>query len=265
MIRLAGVAALVALLAAGATAAAQAPTKRPGTLTVGLNLPATGFAVGSVKGDEIVFARGFEVDLAKALKARLRLARVNFVNVADRSRFFAAGRKRFDLGLARLIVQAPERRVDTSDAVLPADLAVLLATGVPPIKAVADLRALTLCVTKSGLGPSVARKRIRPTSPVVAVVGDNRLLDALEERRCDAVLREAPLLAAALAARDRRAFGAVTGRIATGAVMVATLDRRSLLTPAVNRALAGLRRNGTIGRLARRWLAFDPARVRLLR
>ncbi len=254
-----------ALAFAGLAAAAQAPTKRAGTLTVGLNLPAPAFAVGAVKGDEVVFARGFEVDLARALKARLKLARVSFINIPNRSRFLASGSKRFDIGLARTIVRGRDRRVDFSGAVLTADLAVVLSEGTPRIKTLSELRALTICAVKGGIGPVAVRSQVRPAVPLVGVKGDDALLDALEEGRCDAAVREAPLLAAALVARGADAFGPVVGRIHTGAVMVATLERRSPLTPQVDAALARLRRDGTIGRLARRWLAFDPASLPRLR
>ena len=57
--------------APAALAADPPPTLQPGRLTVGLNMPSPGFQVGSVRGHGVVFARGFEIDLANALAARL--------------------------------------------------------------------------------------------------------------------------------------------------------------------------------------------------
>ena len=59
---------VAALAAAGAGGAAAPPTKQAGTLTVGLAMPSEGFQVGIVKGSEVVYAQGFEIDLARALR-----------------------------------------------------------------------------------------------------------------------------------------------------------------------------------------------------
>ena len=73
----------VALLALAAAAPAQAadplPTLVPDTLTVGLQMPTQGFQVGSVVGPDVVYARGLEVDLARALAQRMGLPNVRFV------------------------------------------------------------------------------------------------------------------------------------------------------------------------------------------
>ena len=68
-----------ALLAASASAAPP-ETKTPGILTVGLAMPSAGFQVGAVRGRDVVLAKGFEIDLARALAKRLQLTRVRFLN-----------------------------------------------------------------------------------------------------------------------------------------------------------------------------------------
>jgi hypothetical protein len=65
--------ALAAAATAGAAPQAE-PTKRPGILTVGVSLPSTGFQAGAVRGRAVVAARGLEIDLARSLAGRLRIA-----------------------------------------------------------------------------------------------------------------------------------------------------------------------------------------------
>ena len=71
---------ILALALIGSVDAAAPPTTRvPGVLTVGVNLPSEGFQVGAAKGSTVVFAQGLEIDLARALAAKLSLRRAVFV------------------------------------------------------------------------------------------------------------------------------------------------------------------------------------------
>lgn len=63
-------AALFAIPAASA-AHKSAPTLHPGKLVVGLNPPAVGFQVGTLRGNSVIKPSGFEIDLAKAIAAKL--------------------------------------------------------------------------------------------------------------------------------------------------------------------------------------------------
>ena len=114
---------LVALAAVSSAGAAQAPpTLAPGMLTVALSLPSPGFQAGAVRpGGAVVAARGFEIDLARSLAARLGLKRVRFVNEPSFPRLLAARpeavgrcpRRGDDHGCAaqdgRLLVALPSR------------------------------------------------------------------------------------------------------------------------------------------------------------
>src|SRR2546423_14693092 len=63
-------ASLVAIPAASARHAAP-PTLVPGQLTVGLDPPAVGFQVGTLRGNNVINPRGFEIDLAKAIALKM--------------------------------------------------------------------------------------------------------------------------------------------------------------------------------------------------
>src|SRR6516165_9526851 len=85
------IAALLALvLCAAAPAAAPIATVAPGELTVGVSLPSEGFEVGVAKGDQVIYAQGFDIDLARALAKQLGLARVAFVQ-SQFGRLFSSG------------------------------------------------------------------------------------------------------------------------------------------------------------------------------
>jgi ABC-type amino acid transport substrate-binding protein len=60
-------------------------------------------------------------------------------------------------------------------------------------------------------------------------------------------------------------FGPLAGVIRTNERYGVVIADGSPLTPAVNRALAALLRDGTVDRLAREWLSVDVAGLRVLR
>ena len=145
-------AALAVALTAVGTAGAQGPppTREPDVLTVGLSLASTGFQAGAVRGRTVVAARGLEIDLARALAARLGLRRVRFQNVRTFAQIYAPGRKRWDLALAQVTITAARRRnVDFSVPYMEASQGVLVSrslTSVP--RTLAELRSLRLCAVR---------------------------------------------------------------------------------------------------------------------
>lgn len=253
------------LLAADAASAA-APTRERGVLVVALSMPAPLFQVGAVQGRSVVYARGLEVELARALARRLGLRRVEFVQVGDPQRLLAPGPKRWDVALAQVVpTPVRERAVDLSEPYLRADQAVLLARGVPRPRALADLRKLQLCAVRGSRGADTAASRVRPRLKTLRAIDDQALLRLVRTGRCDAALREAPQLGQALARAGRGSFGPVVGRIETEAAFAVALQKGSPLTARVDGALRRLRAAGVLGRLAKTWLGLDPARLRVLR
>jgi L,D-transpeptidase catalytic domain len=84
---------LVAIVAAAGSAAAVQTQPPANTLTVALSMPTPGFQVGAVRGRDVVVARGLEIDLARAIAARMGIRRVRFVNEPVLLRLTAAGRR----------------------------------------------------------------------------------------------------------------------------------------------------------------------------
>jgi polar amino acid transport system substrate-binding protein len=258
--------ALAALVAMALPAsAAPPPTIAPGTLTVGLNLPSDGFQVGAVAGREVVAARGLEIDLARALARRLGLPAVHLVQEPRFSDILAPGPKAWDLALAQVtITDARRAAVDFSVPYLRADQGVLLSlqTTARPAS-IAELRPLRLCAQKGSTGADLVRTTIRPDEAPLLPASVTVLLRGLRSGRCQAVVFDAPGLAT-LREQVPSRYGPLAGIIRTGERYGAVLPKGSGLRGRVNRALAALRRDGTIAALQKRWLAADVSRLPVL-
>ena len=263
--RLLTAALVVTASAVPGSAAAQVPTKTPGQLVVGVSMPAAGFQIGAVRGREVLFAKGYEIDLANAIARELGVPSVRFVQEDRFSAFFEAGAKDYDLALSQItITDARDAVVDFSRPYLVADQAVLLRRGLTLAKRrFSALRKLRLCAERATTGAKRAR-RIRPER-AVRVFGDASRLEAeLYQRRCDAVIGDAARLGALRAQAPQR-VGQLAGRIRTGERYGAVLEPGSALRAPVDAALATLEEDGTLGRLAAAWLSTDVSRLRAFR
>jgi polar amino acid transport system substrate-binding protein len=245
--------------------AAPPPTQSPGVLVVGLNMPNLGFQVGAVRGTTVVFARGFEIDLAKALGRRLGVRTVTFYQEARFQRLISAGPKPWDLAIGEItITPARARAVDFSVPYLDADEGVLLRKGLAPAPtSLAGLRGLRLCSQLDTTSADTIATLIRPTTKPLLYGNSILLMQNLQTGRCDAVVYDAPILAT-LRAQVPFRYGPFAGVIATGEKYGITLPKGSLLTPLVNRALRQLIADGTVSALAKRWLTTDLSKLRVL-
>lgn len=263
---LAAVAAVAAALLVAPAASAQAPTRTPGELVVGLSMPAPGFQVGAVRGREVLFARGLEIDLARALAAELAIPRVRFVNDERFAALVAPGPKDWDLALAEITITAERsERFAFSRPYFRADQGVLLRRGlVLGSRTLAALRGLRLCAARGSTGATVLRREVRPRRKPRLLGSFSRLEADLYQRRCDAAIADAPRLGVLRAQAPDR-VGALAGRIATGERYGIAFERGSALRPLVDGALARLDQDGTLGRLARRWLTADVSGLPVLR
>lgn len=257
---------VLALALVGVAAGAEPPTIVPDVLTVGLNLPSAGFQAGAVLPDNTVVAeRGLEIDLARSLAARLGIRRVAFVNERSFSRLLAPGDKTWDVALAEVSITPGRRRnVDISAPYLRADQGVLMRKRLAAPKSLAALARLRICVQRGTTSVKVVRERVRPARPPFYFGSLELLFDALRVGRCDAVVLDAPILAAERAfAPDR--YGALAGRIRTNERYGVVLRKDSPLSGSVDAAVRALVANGTVSRLQKRWLMTDLRRLPVLR
>jgi len=255
---------LATLAIALPASAAPPPTKSPGELLVGLNLGEPGFQVGAVQGTKVVLARGFEIDLARLLARKLELERVRFVHEPAFRKLYAPGAKEWDIALAQVtITPTRAKAVSFSRPYLTADQGVLLAEGVAAPKRLGELRPLQLCAQRGTTSAATIAERVRPKRKPILFEKQEGLLDALYQRRCDAVVNDAPLLAAFRAAAPDR-YGQLIGRLGVDAGYGVVVEKGSPLTKRVSRALAELEREGKTPFLVKRWLDVDVSKLPVL-
>lgn len=255
-------AAVLGLAAAGA--AAPPRTVTPGTLTVGVALPSEGFQVGIVKGSQVVYAQGFEIDLARALALRMGLKTAVFLQ-SRFDRLYSAGAKPFDVAVAEISV-TPARKKTTafSTPYMSVDQGVLASQTLSPVpRTLAALKGLRVCALAKTTGADLARTRIAPTNPVALIGNVPTLMLNLQTGRCDVVVYDAPALGT-LKARAPDRYGPFVGVIRTGEQYGIAIPKGTGLVGPVNAALRSLLDDGSVEALARQWLTFDPAKARVL-
>jgi ABC-type amino acid transport substrate-binding protein len=262
----AAAATLSVLCAAPVAAAADARGEAapvPGELVVALGLADPVLQAGVVRGRDVILARGFEVELARALGRRLGHRTVRFVHVPTTTRLLASSAVAgWQLALAGLDSSAATHATaELSAPYLTTDVAVVARRGLPRPRGLDDLRRAQLCAVR-GSETAAAARAVRPRRSILLVPGVERLRQLLRAGACDAAL-----VAAAAAGRLAGPEGqAAVGRVERGSgIRVLVARGGGLQVRDVDRALAGLRRDGTLGRLARVWLGLDPARLRVLR
>jgi polar amino acid transport system substrate-binding protein len=263
--RLVVAAGVLALGVVGIGSAAAPPTLAPGSLTVGVAMPSEGFQVGIVKGSEVVYAQGFEIDLARALALRMGLKSTVFLQ-SRFDRLYSTGVKPFDLAIAEIsITPARRRTVAFTKPYMAVDQGVLASQTLTPVpKTIAALKALRVCVLAKTTGADLARAKIDPTKPVLTIGNVPTLMLNLQTGRCDVVVYDAPALGT-LKARAPDRYGPFVGVIKTGEQYGIAMPKGSPLLNPANRALTSLLDDGSVDALARQWLTFDPAKARVLR
>lgn len=258
------------VLAAGVRAddapVAAVPTPAPRSLVVALGLADPVLQAGVVRGRDVILARGFEVELARVLARRLGGKVERFVYVSPPARLLAgSGAAGWQLALAGIEPsQGAGAAAELSVPYLTTDVAVVARRGLTPPRRLADLRHALLCAVRGG-DAARAFAPVHATRPLLLVAGAERLRTILRTGGCDAALVPGAE-AGRFVAGHRRVLGPVVGRIASGKGLVAVVPRGAGLdVEAVDRELQRLRRDGTLGRLARTWLGLDPAGLRVLR
>ena len=267
----AAIVAAVVLVALGSPPEGRAGPKEtagpaaPSELVIALSLGDPVMQGGVVRDGRIVLARGFEVEVARALARRLRAPKIRFVDVRPSSRLVSASAPGFAIAIASVRGNAPSPAVTLSIPYLATDQAVVPRRGLPALRTLADLRSQRLCATRGSDGAQALTDTVRPRSAPMLVASRERLLQLVQTGLCDAALVDGVAVGGLLAGRAGR-FGDVVARVEHGPGLVVAVSRAGGVPVAdVDRALRRLRADGTLHRLARAWLRIDPARLRALR
>jgi ABC-type amino acid transport substrate-binding protein len=258
------------VLTAGVARAADPPatapvTSPPGAFVVALGLQSPLLQAGVVRGRDVILARGFEVELARTLARRLGGRVGRFVYVPSQARLLASSAGGWQLALGGIDpARGKPAGADLSLPYLTTDVAVVTRRGLLRPRRLADLRPSALCAVRGSDGARAA-VALGPRQRPVLVDGDERLRTLIRTGACDAALVPA-VEAGRFVAGQRGSLGPVVGRIRSGEGLVVAVPRGGGVDiAAVDRELARLRRDGTLGRLAWTWLGLDPASLPVLR
>jgi len=238
------------------------PTLKPDTLIIGMTPPAPGFEVGTFKGTTVNNPKGMEVDLGKALAKKLGLKKIQWYYLSSFAKSYAAGPKPYDIYFGQMTI-TPERakNIDFSVPYIEADQGVLVHKGLSPLpKSIADLRKLRLCAASGTTGATYIKVHVKPTKPVLNPSQTSVMFQQLKSNQCDAVVYDIPIIGSQAASEPGK-YGPIVGRIVTNEKYGIAFEKGSKLRPFVNTALKALLKDGSVGKMQKKWLSADFAKL----
>jgi polar amino acid transport system substrate-binding protein len=261
-------AALAVCAATAVTASAQTqavPTKTPGKLVVGFDLPAPGFWNGQASGSTIKHPTGFEHSLAVEIAKQLGISNVQFLR-APFATILLAGPKKYDFALEETTITAQRAKVVSFSApYFNANQGVLISKGTPRPKSLADLKKLQTCAQTPTTGLAYLQHKLRPTKkPLAYSASTTAAFDAVEAGTCQALVLDVPIVESQMLKKPH-AYGGVVGQIDTHEGYGAVMQKNSPIKPFVSRAIIKLQKNGTIGKLTQRWFKYNPDKIPVLK
>ena len=276
LLPLLGVAALVSVLAAcgGGSKApttttsskAAVPTKTPGKLVVGFDVPAAAFWNGQLSGTTLKNPSGFEYGLALDVAKQLGIGANNVTfQRAPFATILLAGNKPYDFAMEETTI-TPQRAkvIGFSSSYFDANQGVLIAKGVKKPTSIADLKSLQTCAQASTTGLDWIQHKLRPAkTPLVYSASSSAAFNAVQSGACQALILDVPIIEAQNQ-KQPGAYGGVVGQIDTREGYGAVFAKNSPLIPDVSNAIKTLLQNGTISSLTKRWFGYDPAKVPVL-
>ncbi|MEZ5139274.1 MAG: ABC transporter substrate-binding protein [Acidimicrobiales bacterium] len=205
---------------------------------------------------------GFEAGLAEAIADELGVEEVEVVQVpfAD---LVAGDLGGADIAISTITPTAERDRVlDFTSPYLDAPPGVLVRPGTE-VRDAQDLRALRWAVVGASTLTDVVTERIRPDEAPLEVDDRTEQLRALRGDEADAVLLDLPV-AQGLAASAPTLYE-VAGQLSRGETLAVALPDGSPNLEIVDSAVRALRADGTIDRLADRWLGSSGDEIPLIR
>jgi polar amino acid transport system substrate-binding protein len=241
---------------------ATAPVKTSGQLTVGLSLPSPGFQTGTVRGTNVNNPKGMEVEMGQMIAKKLGIATVKFYNVSNFSNIYSSAPKPYDFALAEVtITPARAKAVAFSTPYYNANQGVLIRKGLNPVpKSIADLKNLVLCAQTGTTGADYIKNKIRPAKAALFPSTTTIMYQQVQSGRCDASVYDAPILGGQRATKPT-AYGPIVGQITTGEQYGIVFEKGSKLLPQVNAILKGWKADGTISKLAKKYLTTDVSKL----
>ena len=257
---------LAAALAASATASARTakvPTKTPGVLTVAFGDSAVGFASYTLRGNTVVSPRGYEVDIAKAVAAKLGL-KTKWI-YTPWTGLFAPGTKKFDVSFQEATITAQRKKTVTfSSSYLDANQGVLLSKSAKAPKSVADLKKMKTCAQTGTTGLDWINTHLHPTTKPQVYQTTAAAFTAVQIGKCEALILDVPIVLLQKKSKPS-AYGEVGAQIVTNEKYGAVFQKGSPLASKFDKVLAQLKANGTIKKLQQKWFRIDTSSIPVLK
>jgi polar amino acid transport system substrate-binding protein len=250
-----GIAALAMTASAGAKPLAV-PTKHAGKLIVGFDVPAPGFWNGRATGTTIKNPSGFEYALSQAIAKKLGISNVQYLR-APFGGLFSPAPKKYDFAFEEVTITAQRAKVVSfSTPYFDANQGVLIRKGLTKPTSIAALKTLQLCAQSTTTGLAYIQHKLRPAKkPLVYSPSSTAAFDAVEARKCDALILDVPIVVSQ-SNKKRGAYGGVVGQIVTHESYGAVMDKGSKLKPSLDKAIRAVKADGTLDRLQKKWLPF---------
>jgi polar amino acid transport system substrate-binding protein len=256
-------AALIAVPAAAAHNSSSAPTLQAGKLIVAFGDPAPGFAEGTVRGNKITHPKGYEVDLAKAIAAKLKLTPVWMYS--PWTSLFTPGTKHFDISFQEATITAQRKRtIAFTTPYMNANQGVLLSKKAPVPHSLSDLRKLQTCAQNDTTGLDYITTTLKPSKRPYTFPTTTAAYQAVSIGKCQAFILDVPLVLLQKKQTPTR-FGPVAGQIVTHEQYGAVLQKTSKLTPIVDSVIKKLTKNGTVAKLQKKWFNVNFAKIQVLK
>jgi polar amino acid transport system substrate-binding protein len=265
---LAAVGALTTVDHAAARTAASCPTVSPGELTIGTDNPAfpPWYAGGTHnskwKINDPSTGKGYESAVAYAVAAKLGYgkSKVKWVYVPF-NKAFAPGPKSFDFDINQ-ISYTPARAKVVSFSVSYYDvnqaIVVNKGTKIASVRSVKGLRGYKLGAQLGTTSYQFIKSRIKPSQSPAVYNQNAAAVLALKNKQIDGLVVDLPtaFYVTAVQVPNGKILGQFenTGGKATDRFGV-VLQKGNALTGCVNKAIGTLRKNGTLKKLQRLWLA----------
>jgi polar amino acid transport system substrate-binding protein len=256
--------AITATATGGRTApAASCPTISSGTLTIGTDNPAYPPWFGGNEGhkwkvSDPYSGKGYESAVAYAVAKQLGFprAKVKWVYVPF-AKSFAPGKKSFDFDITQIsFTPARAKVVDFSDSYYDVNQAIVVRNGTPIAKArsVAGLKPYRLAAQLGTTSLQFIRSKIKPKSLRVYSTNDKAVF-ALKNKLVDGVVVDLPtaFYVTAVQVPNSKILGQFAST--TGEHFGMVFQKGNSLRACVNRALATMKRNGTLKNIKSTWLS----------
>jgi polar amino acid transport system substrate-binding protein len=242
---------------------ANCPTVSSGTLTIGTDNPAYPPWYGGNQGhkwksSDPYSGKGYESAVAYAVAKQLGYApaKVKWTYVPF-ARSFAPGKKNFDFDITQIsFTPARAKVVDFSDSYYDVNQAIVVRNGTPIAKArsISALKPYTLAAQLGTTSYQFIKSQINPKNLRVYNSNDKAVF-ALKSKLVDGVVVDLPtaFYVTAVQVPNSKILGQFTST--TGEHFGMVFQKGNPLRACVNKALATMKRNGTLKRIQSTWLS----------